>query len=51
MADIPYEYYVDIVTKRDCHVVDNYYMEPVLDCFHEDAVLTEVTSMTVHEGR
>ena len=51
MADIPYEYYVDIVTKRYFHGVDNYDMEMVLDCFHEDAVLTEVTSMTVHEGR
>ncbi len=51
MADIPYEYYVDIVTTRYFHGVDNYDMEQVLDCFHEDAVLTEVTSMTVHEGR
>jgi ketosteroid isomerase-like protein len=51
MAEIPYEYYVDIVTKRYFHGVDNYDMDMVLDCFHEDAVLTEVTSMTVHEGR
>ena len=51
MADVPYEYYVDIVTKRYFHGVDNYDMDMVLDCFHEDAVLTEVTSMTVHEGR
>ena len=51
MADVPYEYYVDIVTKRYFHGVDNYDMEMVMDCFHEDAVLTEVTSMTVHEGR
>ena len=51
MASLPYEYYPDIVTKRYFHGVDNYDMEQVLDCFHEDAVLTEVTSMTVHEGR
>lgn len=51
MADIPYEYYVDIVTKRYFHGVDKCDMDMVLDCFHEDAVLTEVTSMTVHEGR
>lgn len=51
MADHPYEYYIDIVTKRYFHGVDNYDMDLVLDCFHEDAVLTEVTSMTVHEGR
>jgi hypothetical protein len=51
MADMPYEYYVDIVTKRYFHGVDNYDMDLVLDCFHEDAVLTEVTSMTVHTGR
>lgn len=51
MADLPYEYYVDIVTKRYFDGVDNQNMEQVLDCFHEDAVLTEVTSMTTHEGR
>ncbi len=51
MADLPYEYYPDIVTKRYFHGVDNYDMDMVLDCFHEDATLTEVTSMTVHEGR
>ena len=51
MAGINYEYYVDIVTKRYFDGVDNYGMDKVLDCFHEDAVLTEVTSMTVHEGR
>lgn len=51
MADLPYEYYVDIVTKRYFDGVDNHNMEQVLDCFHDDAVLTEVTSMTVHEGR
>jgi len=51
MAGINYEYYVDIVTKRYFDGVDNYDMDKVLDCFHEDAVLTEVTSMTVHEGR
>ena len=51
MADIPYEYYVDIVTKRYFDGVDNFDMDKVLDCFHDDAVLTEVTSMTVHEGR
>lgn len=51
MADIPYEYYVDIVTKRYFHGVDNFDMDTVLDCFHDDAVLTEVTSMTVHKGR
>jgi len=51
MADLGYEYYVDIVTKRYFHGVDNYDMDLVLDCFHKDAVLTEVTSMTVHEGR
>ena len=51
MAEINYEYYVDIVTKRYFDGVDNYDMNKVLDCFHEDAVLTEVTSMTVHEGR
>ena len=51
MAAIPYEYYIDVVTKRYFHGVDNFDMDLVLDCFHEDAVLTEVTSMTVHEGR
>ena len=51
MAALPYEYYIDIVTKRYFHGVDNFDMNLVLDCFHEDAVLTEQTSMTVHEGR
>ena len=51
MAALPYEYYVDIVTKRYFHGVDNFDMELVLACFSEDAVLTEVTTMTVHEGR
>ena len=51
MAAIPYEYYVDIVTKRYFHGVDHCDMDLVLNCFHEDAVLTEVTSMTVHQGR
>jgi len=51
MAALPYDYYIDIVTKRYFHGVDHLDMDRVLDCFHEDAVLTEVTSMTVHEGR
>jgi len=51
MTALPYEYYVDIVTKRYFDGVDNFDMDKVLDCFHDDAVLTEVTSMTVHEGR
>jgi ketosteroid isomerase-like protein len=51
MSTHPYEYYIDIVTKRYFDGVDNYNLDQVLDCFHEDAVLTEVTSMTVHEGR
>ena len=47
----PYPYYIDIVTKRYFDGVDNKRLEQVLDCFTEDAVLTEVTSNTVHEGR
>jgi len=46
-----YEYYVDIVTKRYFHGVDNYDLDKVLDCFHADAVLKEMTSDTTHEGR
>ena len=48
---LPYEYYIDIVTKRYFDGVDNKHMEQVLDCFEEDAVLTEMTSNTVHKGR
>lgn len=48
---LPYPYYIDIVTKRYFDGVDNKAMEQVLDCFHEDAVLTEVTSNTVHDGK
>ncbi|EED35874.1 conserved hypothetical protein [Luminiphilus syltensis NOR5-1B] len=51
MSTHPYPYYVDIVTKRYFDGVDNFDLQKVLDCFHEDAVLTEVTSKTVHEGR
>ena len=51
MNETPYAYYVDIVTKRYFDGVDNYNLDQVLGCFHEDAVLTEVTSMTIHEGR
>lgn len=51
MATYPYEYYIDIVTKRYFDGVDNGNLQQVLDCFHEDAVLTEATSNTVHEGR
>lgn len=48
---LPYPYYVDIVTKRYFDGVDNKDMAKVLDCFSEDAILTEVTSNTVHRGR
>ena len=47
----PYPYYIDIVTKRYFDGVDNKQMDQVLDCFTEDAVLTEVTSNTVHNGK
>ena len=48
---LPYPYYIDIVTKRYFDGVDHKAMEQVLDCFHEDAVLTEVTTSTVHNGK
>jgi hypothetical protein len=48
---LPYPYYIDIVTKRYFDGVDNKNMEQVLGCFTEDAILTEVTSNTVHTGR
>jgi uncharacterized protein (TIGR02246 family) len=48
---LPYPYYIDIVTKRYFDGVDNKNMDQVLDCFTEDAVLTEVTSNTVHNGK
>ena len=50
-APHPYPFYVDIVTKRYFDAVDKKDLQRVLDCFHEDAVLTEVTSDTVHTGR
>ena len=46
-----YPFYVDIVTKRYFDGVDNKNIEQVLSCFSENAVLAEVTSNTVHEGR
>ncbi len=48
---LPYPYYIDIVTKRYFDGVDTKAMGQVLDCFHDDAVLTEVTSNTVHTGK
>jgi hypothetical protein len=48
---LPYPFYVDIVTKRYFDGVDNKNMEQILNCFTEDAVLTEMTSNTVHVGR
>ena len=51
MSVRPYEYYIDIVTQRYFHGVDNFDMQLILSCFHEDATLTEVTSMTTHQGK
>lgn len=48
---LPYASYIDIVTKRYFDGVDNKNLVQVLDCFTPDAVLTEVTSNTVHTGR
>lgn len=48
---LPYPFYVDIVTKRYFDGVDNKNLTQVLNCFDVDAVLTEVTSNTVHTGR
>lgn len=48
---LPYPFYIDIVTKRYFDGVDNKNLTQVLNCFAEDAVLTEVTSGTVHTGR
>jgi ketosteroid isomerase-like protein len=50
-AALAYPYYIDIVTKRYFDGVDNKVMAQVLDCFTDDAILTEVTSMTVHNGK
>ncbi len=50
-AALPYPYYIDIVTKRYFDGVDTKSMHQVLDCFTPDAILTEVTSNTVHSGR
>ncbi len=50
MSDYHYDYYVDIVTKRYFHGVDNDDMGRVLDCFHADATLREMTSNTLHDG-
>ena len=51
MSNHPYEYYVDIVTKRYFDGVDNKNLQKVLDCFHEDASIKEMTSDTLHTGR
>ena len=48
---LAYPFYIDIVTKRYFDGVDNKNLAQVLNCFSADAVLTEVTSGTVHTGR
>jgi uncharacterized protein (TIGR02246 family) len=48
---LPYPYYIDIVTKRYFDAVDNKVLDRVLDCFTDDAILTEATSNTVHDGK
>jgi hypothetical protein len=48
---LPYPFFVDIVTKRYFDGVDNKNLTEVLNCFTEDAILTEVTSNTIHRGR
>ena len=48
---LPYPFYIDIVTKRYFDGVDNKNLSQVLDCFAPDAMLTEVTSNTIHRGR
>lgn len=48
---LPYPFLIDIVTKRYFDGVDTKNLTQVLDCFTSDAVLTEVTSNTVHHGR
>ena len=48
---LPYPFYIDIVTKRYFDGVDNKNLEQVLNCFAPDAILRVVTSNTVHEGR
>ena len=50
-APLPYPDYIDLVTKRYFDGVDNKQLDRVLDCFTEDAILTEGTSNTVHSGR
>ncbi len=47
----PYPYLIDIVTKHYFDGVDAKRLDTVLSCFNADAVLTEVTSNTVHTGR
>jgi hypothetical protein len=49
-TSLAYPFYIDIVTKRYFDGVDNKNMSKVLDCFTSDAILTEVTSNTVHDG-
>ncbi len=51
MNNFDYDYHIDIVTKRYFHGVDHYDMDLILDCFHDDAVLKEMTSDTVHDGK
>ena len=43
MAALPYDYYVDIVTKRYFHGVDNYEMDRVLAVSYTHLTLPTIT--------
>ena len=48
---LPYPYYIDLVTKRYFHAVDNKRLDDTLACFTDDAKLTIVTDAVVLKGR
>ena len=42
---------VDLALNKYFGNVDNKNLDAVMDCFHENAMLTVQTSFTIHEGK
>ena len=51
MAKLSAAQLIDLVENKYFHNVDNKNLEPALDCFAEDAVLTVQTAGVAHRGR
>lgn len=51
MSSYNRQHYIDLVEACYFGNVDDKHLQPVLDCFHPDALLTVQTAPITHEGR